>query len=203
MNKKDQQNDLWVTSWKDMQAIGKVFVIQKRTVWKFERKWPMNVWDCVSVTSVKRYIECLYAYLPMSLQTFLADTNRTCKSTNDSWSHKTIRIGQRWGRDHFWKFNCLHEHSRCLSLQQESLFQVWFLLGNHNHQANPHVHQQHIVLAFDLIKAGATQTVTVTSLIKQYAAGERVDLLDEESLISPSNFYCTRRFDLETRAFFG
>ena len=27
------------------------------------------------------------------------------------------------------------------------LFQWWFLLGNHNHQANPHVHQQHIVLA--------------------------------------------------------
>ena len=23
-------------------------------------------------------------------------------------------------------------------------FQWWFLLGNHNHQANPHIHQQHI-----------------------------------------------------------
>ena len=30
---------------------------------------------------------------------------------------------------------------------------------------------------FDLIKAGATQTET--SLLKQYAAGERVDLLDD------------------------
>ena len=28
-----------------------------------------------------------------------------------------------------------------------SEFQRWFLLGNHNHQANPHVHQQHIVWA--------------------------------------------------------
>ena len=53
-----------------------------------------------------------------------------------------------------------------------------------NHQANPHVHQQHIVLATTfrsglpyLIKAGATQTET--SLLKQYAAGERVDLLDD------------------------
>ena len=61
-----------------------------------------------------------------------------------------------------------------------------------NHQANPHVHQQHVVLAatfrsglpqplssqiFDLIKAGATQTET--SLQKQHAAGERVDLLDD------------------------
>ena len=27
------------------------------------------------------------------------------------------------------------------------LLQWWFLLGNHNHQANPHVHQQHIVWA--------------------------------------------------------
>ena len=25
------------------------------------------------------------------------------------------------------------------------MFQWWFLLGNHNHQANPHVHQQHII----------------------------------------------------------
>ena len=25
-------------------------------------------------------------------------------------------------------------------------FQWWFLLGNHIHQANPHVHQQHVVL---------------------------------------------------------
>ena len=25
------------------------------------------------------------------------------------------------------------------------LFQWWFLLGNHNHRASPHVHQQHIV----------------------------------------------------------
>ena len=25
--------------------------------------------------------------------------------------------------------------------------QGWFLLGNHNHQANPHIHQQHIVWA--------------------------------------------------------
>ena len=32
---------------------------------------------------------------------------------------------------------------------------------------------------FDLIKAGATQTET--SLLKQYAAGERVDLLDDVS----------------------
>ena len=31
--------------------------------------------------------------------------------------------------------------------QQRAMFQWWFLLGNHNHQANPHVHQQHIVLA--------------------------------------------------------
>ena len=54
-------------------------------------------------------------------------------------------------------------------------------------QANPHVHQQHIVQAttfrsglpqpFDLIKAGATQTET--SLLQQYAVGERVDLLDD------------------------
>ena len=58
-------------------------------------------------------------------------------------------------------------------------------------QANPHVHQQHNVWAttfrsglpqplsslFDLIKAGATQTKT--SLLKQYVAGERVDLLDD------------------------
>ena len=64
-------------------------------------------------------------------------------------------------------------------------------LGNHNHRANPHVHQQHIVWATtfrsglpqplssqtDLIKAGATQTET--SLLKQYVAGERVDLLDD------------------------
>ena len=74
------------------------------------------------------------------------------------------------------------------------LSQWWFLLGNHNLQVNPHVHQQHIVLAttfwsglpqplssqvkwFDLIKAGATQTET--SLLKQYVAGERVDLLDD------------------------
>ena len=26
-------------------------------------------------------------------------------------------------------------------------FQWWFLLGNYNHQANPHIHQQHIVWA--------------------------------------------------------
>ena len=74
--------------------------------------------------------------------------------------------------------------------EQPVVFQWWFLLGNHNHQANPHVHQQHVVLAttflsglpqplssHDLIKAGATQTKT--SLLKQHAAGERVDLLDE------------------------
>ena len=30
---------------------------------------------------------------------------------------------------------------------RRNLFQWWFLLGNHNHQANPHVHQQHVVLA--------------------------------------------------------
>ena len=51
---------------------------------------------------------------------------------------------------------------------------------NRGHQANPHVHQQHIVfvlfLPFDLIKAGATQTET--SLLKQYVADERVDLPD-------------------------
>ena len=34
-----------------------------------------------------------------------------------------------------------------------------------------------LFLPFDLIKAGATQTET--SLLKQYVAGERVDLLDE------------------------
>ena len=62
------------------------------------------------------------------------------------------------------------------------------------HQANPRVHQQHVVLAttfrsglpqplssqiksFDLIKAGATQSET--SLLKQHVAGERVDLLDD------------------------
>ena len=55
-----------------------------------------------------------------------------------------------------------------------TLFQWWFLLGNHNHQANPHVHQQHscfrndvsvwVAPAFDLLKAGATQTET--SLLK-------------------------------------
>ena len=33
-------------------------------------------------------------------------------------------------------------------------------------------------LPFDLIKAGATQTET--SLLKQYVAGERVDLLDDK-----------------------
>ena len=44
-----------------------------------------------------------------------------------------------------------------------------------SHQADPHVHQQHE--SFDLIKAGATQTKT--SLIKQHAAGERVDFLDD------------------------
>ena len=65
------------------------------------------------------------------------------------------------------------------------------LLGNHNHQANPHIHQQHIVWAtvfclgcpsfyqvkwpFNLIKAAATQTET--SLLKQYVAGDCVDLL--------------------------
>ena len=27
----------------------------------------------------------------------------------------------------------------------ENLFQCWFLLGSHNHQANLHVHQQHVV----------------------------------------------------------
>ena len=36
-----------------------------------------------------------------------------------------------------------------------------------------------LFLPFDLIKAGATQTET--SLLKQYVAGERVDLLDEVS----------------------
>ena len=68
-----------------------------------------------------------------------------------------------------------------------------------SHQANPYVHQQHIVWAttfryglpqplstqmaisvkkpFDLIKAGATQTET--SLLKQYVTGERVDSLDD------------------------
>ena len=57
------------------------------------------------------------------------------------------------------------------------------------HQANPHVHQQHVVLATTfrsrlpqplsshLIKAGATRTET--PLPKQHAAGERVDLLDD------------------------
>ena len=71
-------------------------------------------------------------------------------------------------------------------------FQWWFLLGNHNHQANPHVHQQHVVLVMafpsglpqplssDLIEAGATETET--SLPKQHAAGERVDLLDENKI---------------------
>ena len=34
-----------------------------------------------------------------------------------------------------------------------------------------------LFLPFDLIKAGATQTET--SLLKQHAAGERVDLLDD------------------------
>ena len=34
-----------------------------------------------------------------------------------------------------------------------------------------------LFLPFDLIKAGAAQTKT--SLLKQYAAGERVDLLDD------------------------
>ena len=46
-------------------------------------------------------------------------------------------------------------------------FQWWFLQGNHNHQANPHVHQQHIV--------------SETSLLTQYVAGERVDLLEDFS----------------------
>ena len=31
--------------------------------------------------------------------------------------------------------------------QRTNLFQWWFLLGNHNLQANPHVHLQHVVLA--------------------------------------------------------
>ena len=39
-----------------------------------------------------------------------------------------------------------------------------------------------LFLPFDLIKAGATQTKT--SLLKQYVAGDRVDLLDEDSLCS-------------------
>ena len=64
-------------------------------------------------------------------------------------------------------------------------------------QANPHVHEQHVVLATTFrsglpqplssqiarrererkFRSGATQTET--SLLKQHAAGERVDLLDD------------------------
>ena len=38
--------------------------------------------------------------------------------------------------------------------------------------------------SFDLIKAGATQTET--SLLKQYVAGERVDLLDDYEMTFPT-----------------
>ena len=79
------------------------------------------------------------------------------------------------------------------------------------HQANPRVHQQHVVLAttfrsglpqplssqiksFDLIKAGATQSET--SLLKQHVAGEHVDLLDHDDYHFPA------RTIIETRHFF-
>ena len=42
-----------------------------------------------------------------------------------------------------------------------------------------------LFLPFDLIKAGATQTET--PLLKQYVAGERVDLLDEPELFDLVN----------------
>ena len=55
-----------------------------------------------------------------------------------------------------------------------------------NHQANPHIHQQHIVWA-TTFRSGLPQplssqgwaTQTETSLLKQYVAGECVDWLDD------------------------
>ena len=38
-------------------------------------------------------------------------------------------------------------------------------------------------LPFDLIKAGATQTETLLLIIKQHAAGVRVDLLDNQDIV--------------------
>ena len=43
-------------------------------------------------------------------------------------------------------FFFFESYLKCKSneVKYNKIFQWWFLLGNHNHQANPHVHQQHI-----------------------------------------------------------
>ena len=43
-------------------------------------------------------------------------------------------------------------------------FQWWFLLGNHNHQANPHVRQQHIVLA-TTFRSGLPQPLSSQAIL--------------------------------------
>ena len=114
--------------------------------------------------------------------------NRSCAIERTCWRVVTLRTNNFLpsADTSCWVLSSLSTiHASTLYLEEGtrsiSLFQRWFLLGNHNHQANPHVHQQHVVLATTfrsgLINAGATQTET--SLLKQHAAGERVDLFDD------------------------
>ena len=71
-----------------------------------------------------------------------------------------------------------------------SLFQWWFLLGHHNHQANTHVHQHHVVSmtfrsgfapAFVHVKSNGRWGNRDRNVVIETTddAGERVHLLDD------------------------